>query len=94
MNGFPLKIVTPHGVPVDGTAQQLTVRTTTGDVTILARHINFVAPLGRGVASVIVEGEKRHATCDGGMISVTDGSVTLISTAFVWSDKDDPPHKL
>ncbi len=89
MTGFPLKIVTPDGLYFDGTAQQVTVRTTTGDVSILARHINFVAPLGMGEASVVVNGEKRYAACIGGMISVNDGAVTLVPTTFEWADAID-----
>ena len=89
MNGFPLKIVTPDGIQFDGTAQQLNVRTTTGDVAILARHINYVAPLGMGEASVIVDGEKRYAACIGGMVSVVNGVVTLVPTTFEWADSID-----
>ena len=89
MTGFPLKIVTPDGVAFDGTAQQVTVRTTSGDVSILAGHINYVAPLGMGEASVLVDGEKRYAACIGGMISVVDGSVTLVPITFEWADTID-----
>ena len=89
MTGFPLRIVTPDGIRFDGTAQQLNVRTTTGDVAILARHVNYVAPLGMGEASVTVDGEKRRAACIGGMVSVVDGEVTLVPTTFEWADKID-----
>ena len=89
MTGFPLKIVTPDGLQFDGAAQQLTVRTTTGDVSILARHINFVASLGMGQAAVTVDGEKRYAACMGGMVSVNDGAVTLVPTTFEWADAID-----
>ncbi len=89
MIGFSLKIVTPDGIQFDGTAQQLNVRTTSGDVAILARHINYVAPLGMGEASVLVDGEKRYAACIGGMVSVVDGDVTLVPTTFEWAEKID-----
>ena len=89
MIGFPLKIVTPDGIQFDGTAQQLNVRTTTGDVAIRARHGNYVAPLGMGEASVHVDGEKRYAACIGGMVSVVNGEVTLVPTTFEWADKID-----
>lgn len=89
MTGFSLKIVTPDGLLFDGTAQSLTVRTTSGDVAILARHVNYVAPLGMGEATVIVEGEKRYAACIGGMVSVVDGVVTLVPTTFEWAENID-----
>lgn len=89
MNSFRLKIVTPDGMQFDGQAQELIVRTTSGDLGILAGHINCVAPLGMGKATVMVEDEKRYAACIGGMVSVVDGAVTLVPTTFEWADKID-----
>ena len=89
MTGFLLRIVTPDGIRFDGSAQQLNVRTTTGNVAIMARHINYVAPLGMGEASVVVDGQKRYAACIGGMVSVVDGVVTLVPTTFEWADQID-----
>lgn len=89
MTTFALKIVTPDGVQFDGAAQELVVRTTTGDIGIMAGHINYVAPLGMGQAMVVVDGEKRYGACIGGMISVVDGAVTLVPTTFEWADSID-----
>ena len=89
MTSFPLKIVTPDGLIFDGSAEQIIVRTTSGDVAILARHINYVAPLGMGRAFIIAGGVRRTAACIGGMLSVVDGAVTLVPTTFEWSDKID-----
>ena len=89
MNSFPLKIVTPDGVQFEGNAEDLIVRTTTGDLGILAGHINCVAPLGMGQATVMVEGQKRYAACIGGMVSVVNGSVNLVPTTFEWADQID-----
>lgn len=89
MNTFSLTIVTPDGVQFDGQAEVLTVRTTTGDMGILAGHINCVAPLGMGMATVTVDGQKRYGACIGGMVSVLNGQVKLMPTTFEWSDKID-----
>ena len=89
MKPFSLKIVTPDGVQFEGTAEQLTVRTTDGDVGILAGHINFVAALGMGEAVVVTEGRKRYGACIGGMVSVVDGTVTLLPTTFEWAEDID-----
>ena len=89
MNSFPLKIVTPDGLQYDGQAEELIVRTTSGDVGILAGHINCVAPLGMGRATIVVNGEKRYAACIGGMLSVVSGEVNLVPTTFEWADKID-----
>lgn len=89
MTSFPLKIVTPDGLEYDGQAEEVVVRTTTGDIGILAGHINCVAPLGMGRATVITEGKKRYAACIGGILSVVNGAVTLVPTTFEWADEID-----
>lgn len=89
MNSFPLKIVTPDGLQFDGQAEEVVVRTTSGDMGVLAGHINCVAPLGMGQAMVLTEGKRRYAACIGGMLSVVGGEVTLVPTTFEWADKID-----
>lgn len=89
MTSFPLKIVTPDGLIFDGEAEELVVRSTTGDVAVLAKHSNFVTPLGMGRAIIVSGGIRRTAACIGGMLSVVNGSVTLVPTTFEWSDKID-----
>lgn len=89
MTPFKLKIVTPDGLIFDGEAEELIVRTTGGDVAILARHINYVASLGMGRAVVVSGGQRRTAACIGGMLSVTQEEVTLVPTTFEWAEKID-----
>ena len=89
MNSFSLKIVTPDGLFFDGQAQELIVRTTSGDLGIMAGHINCVAPLGMGQAMVLTEDTKRYGACIGGMVSVVNGAVTLVATTFEWAEDID-----
>ena len=89
MTSFPLRIVTPDGMEYDGQAEELIVRTTAGDLGILAGHINCVAPLGMGRATVIIDGKKRYAACIGGLLSMVDGTCTLVPTTFEWADEID-----
>lgn len=89
MTSFSLKIVSPDGLIFDGQAEKLIVRTTTGDLGIMARHINCVCPLGMGRAVIESEGQRREVACIGGMVSVVNGDVTLVPTTFEWADKID-----
>jgi len=89
MTPFPLKIVSPDGLQYDGMAQELVVRSTTGDIGILAGHTNCVNPLGMGRATVVIDGKKRYAACIGGMLSVVGGKVTLLPTTFEWAENID-----
>lgn len=89
MTSFNLKIVTPDGLIYDGQAEELYVRTTGGDVGILARHMDYVAALGMGRATIVSNGERRTAACIGGMLSVKNGDVTLVPTTFEWAESID-----
>ena len=89
MTPFTLKIVTPDGLAYDGQAEEVIVRTTSGDIGILAGHLNCVAPLGMGRATIVIDGQKRYAACIGGILSVVGGAVTLVPTTFEWADEID-----
>ncbi len=89
MTSFPLKIVTPDGLRYEGQAEEVIVRTTTGDLGFLAGHTNCVAPLGMGRATFVIDGQRKYGACIGGMVSVIDGTVTVVATTFEWADKID-----
>ena len=90
MATFHLQIVTPDRMVYDGQAERVIVRTLRGDVCILARHIDYVAPLGIGEARVTdAEGTTRVAACSGGMIGVGGGEVRIMATTFEWADDID-----
>ena len=90
MTPFQLKIVTPDGMEFEGQAEELIVRTTSGDMGILAGHVDCVAPLGMGRATVVIDGKKRYAACIGGLVAVSGGSVNLVPTTFEWAEDIDP----
>ncbi len=89
MTSFPLRIVTPDGMEYDGQAEEVIVRTITGDLGVLAGHVDCVAPLGMGRATILIDGQHRYAACIGGMLSVSGGKVTLVPTTFEWADEID-----
>ena len=93
MANFHLQIVTPDRMICDGEAERLVVRTVNGDVCILARHIDYAAPVGVGEARVTdTEGNTRIAACSGGMLSVSGGNTRLMATTFEWADDIDLPR--
>ena len=89
MTPFPLKIVTPYGMKFEGKVEELVVRSTTGDIGILAGHAPCVAPLGMGRATIIIDGKKRYAACIGGMLSVSKDGATLVPTTFEFAEDID-----
>lgn len=89
MNEFELQIVTPDGLLYGGSAQKIILRTTEGDVGILPRHSDYVAPLAIGIAKVFTQEGVKVAACSGGMVSVTGGVVRVVASTFEWADEID-----
>jgi len=90
MATFHLQIVTPDRLVFDGQAERLVARTVGGDVCILAKHIDYAAPLGIGAAHIVDEnGKERKAACSGGMLTVYGGEAVLMATTFEWAEEID-----
>ena len=82
-----LTIVTPQSKPFDADAQRVLVRTTGGDVSILPRHIDYAAALGKGEARITqADGSVRRAEIDGGILHVASDDVQIITHHFQWKD--------
>lgn len=89
MSEFHLKIVTPDRLVFDSLAKSIVARTVTGDVCILARHTEYIAPLAIGQIKVKSEEGERRASCSGGTLIVTNGEVTVLADTFEWEDEID-----
>ena len=90
MKTFPLKIGTPDGLLFDGPAERVIVRAMTGDMAVLAGHVNFCTALGMGPAQVVMEdGTRRKAACIGGMITVMNGVCRVMATTWEWQEDID-----
>ena len=90
MKEFSLQIVTPDKTVMDGKAISLLIRTTTGDVEILAGHTDLLAALGTGRARIrTADGMDTFASVSGGFLSVSDGVVRIAATTFEMASELD-----
>lgn len=89
MKPFHIEIVTPDGLIYDGQAESVLVRTPEGDVEILANHTDYLATLATGRARLVINGEKRFASVNGGFLSVKGGEVKLVAITFEFADQID-----
>ena len=89
MKEFHLQIAAPDGLRFDGNAVQISVRGIEGDLAVLAGHIPFVTALVAGECRVYL-GENgdtiRRAQYSGGMLTVANGIVRMISADFRWCE--------
>ena len=90
MANFHLEIVSMDGQKFDDEVERVSLRTITGDLAIMAHHINYCTAVGMGTAKVIMkDGSERKAACIGGMLSMMDNHCRLIPTTFEWSEEID-----
>lgn len=89
-NKLRLRIVTPSRVLYDDNVEMVIMRTTSGDVGILANHQPLTTTLDYGILTIVVEGEKElKATVFGGFASVLAEGVTILSDTAEWPDEID-----
>lgn len=89
MKSFKLKIITPEKIFFNDETEQIIVRTTEGDIGILAGHENYVADLPAGPFRVKIDGKYKIAAISGGAIKVSKDAVTILAMAAEWAEDID-----
>jgi F-type H+-transporting ATPase subunit epsilon len=90
VNTFPLRIGTPDGLLFSGEVERVVCRSITGDLAILAGHMNYCTALGMGEAHIVLpDGQTKRAACIGGMLTMMNGSCSLLATTWEWADEID-----
>jgi F-type H+-transporting ATPase subunit epsilon len=87
---FQLKVITPEKTFFEGETTQMIVRTTEGDIGILANHTSLVASLPSGPLKIMQDnGEYRLAAVSAGLIKVGGNKVNIFADAVEWADEID-----
>lgn len=89
MADFKLRVVTPDRIFYDGEVSFLSVRTTGGDVGILANHSRYVTPLVIGTLKIRSEEGERYAAIAGGFLKTGNNAATIVTPACEWADEID-----
>ncbi len=76
---FIAKAITPEGLVFEKLVTFLKIKTENGDVGIMARHINFISPLGAG-EMLVREKDNRETTyyLEGGFLEVREDQVVIL----------------
>lgn len=85
MNTFKLTIASPDGNKFADSAQMITARGIDGDLAIMAGHIPFVTALQPCECKVVLpDDSEKIGLIDGGLLTVSENGVTLLSGSFEW----------
>ncbi|MBQ7063832.1 MAG: hypothetical protein IJM90_02930 [Firmicutes bacterium] len=88
MNTYHLTIASPDGNAFEGEAISLIVRGVEGDLAIMADHAPFITALVPCHVKLLIPGEEgeseRHGIARGGLLSVSQNKVVLLSASFHW----------
>ncbi|MGB0925120.1 MAG: ATP synthase F1 subunit epsilon, partial [Minisyncoccia bacterium] len=90
MATFQLTIATPLHTVYTDEVDQITITTTSGEITVLPRHIPLVSPLKTGHVMVKKDGKETYFAIDGGILEVRhDQSVVVLSDRSEHADSID-----
>ena len=86
MKTFLLTISSPDGALFSGQVERITLRGAEGDLAVMAGHVPFITSVQPGDCAVHLEdGTRKQATTEGGLLTVTHESVTLLTAGFQWT---------
>lgn len=89
MTKFRLKIVTPSGIYKDVDVDQLNLRTTAGQVGILAHHMPLASGIEISEMSYIIDKQRYEFAIGGGFIYVNDEETKIIANSIESKEEID-----
>lgn len=82
MTLFKLKIVTPRGIYKETDVDMLNLRTTAGQIGILAHHLPLAAAIEISEMNYLINGERFKYAIAGGFVYVNEDETTIIANAI------------
>lgn len=86
---FQVQVICPERVFFDGEADMLELRTTEGDIGVLAGHIPLTAVLAPGVLRIMNGSDVKEAALHEGFVEILGDKVTILAEACEWPDEID-----
>lgn len=82
MKTFNLKIITPKGIYKETEVEMINIRTTGGQIGVLARHLPLASGVEISEMNYVINGEKYKFAISGGFIYVSDDETTIIANSI------------
>lgn len=86
---FKVKVVSPDRIFYDGEVDMLELKTSEGDIGILAGHIPLTTIIAPGVMRLIKGGETKEAALHDGFVEITFDQVLILAESCEWPDEID-----
>lgn len=86
---YNFRVVTPEGVVFDGQVDKVVAQTVTGEICILARHINLVTVIDVGKVKICQGENVIYGACSGGLLIIKDGECSIVATTFECAEDID-----
>jgi len=87
MKVFDIEIISPEGRIYRDIVSEVTLPTTSGEITILANHAPLLAKLSGGEVIITKEGEKHSVTISGGFLEISENKVNVLADYAIRSEK-------
>lgn len=86
---FNLQIISPTRIFFDGDATMVEMKTTEGEIGVLAGHIPLTAILEPGVLRIHQEDGTKEAALHDGFVEIQKTKVTVLAESCEWPDEID-----
>lgn len=74
-----IQVITPEETVLDIQASQITIPTTTGEITVLPNHVPVFTQLAPGELTIYKDDKKEHLIVEGGFLEVSKNVVTILA---------------
>ncbi|MEG1458303.1 MAG: ATP synthase F1 subunit epsilon [Acetivibrio sp.] len=86
---FKVQVICPDRIFYEGECDMLELRTSEGDIGILAGHIPLTAVIKPGVLRFMKDGEIKEAALHDGFVEILQDKVIILAEACEWPDEID-----
>ena len=86
---FNLQIISPTRVFFDEAVDMVEMKTTEGEIGVLAGHIPLTTILEPGVLRIKTDGNGREAALHDGFVQIQKDKVTVLAESCEWPDEID-----
>lgn len=86
---FGVKVICPERMFYEGEADMLEMRTTEGEIGVLADHIPLTAVIAPGVLRIKNGEETKEAALNAGFVEILGDKVIILAESCEWPDEID-----